>query len=157
MDDDMATPIDQLPGPQQVSQQLPQQLPQQFPQQVTQQLPQQVTQQVTQQPEETKPRVKFDETPTEITNVTMDVKKKNTENKKEVFSIKSLLSKKTLYESIVLVGLYVLLSQPYVVYKLGDLIGSRFGSNITMQLVVRGLLLVVVYYILSIFVLPKLN
>lgn len=134
----MATPIDQLPGPQQM------------------QAPQ--TQAVQQEILETRPsKVTFDENPVEIPNVSMDIKKKDSEEDSVKFSFKSLLSKKTLYESVLLVGLYVLLSQPFVVYRLANLLGARFGTNITLQLVLRGLLLVVGYYVLSIFVLPKLN
>lgn len=139
MDDDMATPIDQLPGPQPQQMQVP-------------------TTQQAQDLLETRPsRVTFDENPVEIPNVSMDIKKRDSEEGTEKFSFKSLLSKKTLYESVFLVALYVLLGQPFVVYRLGNLLGSRFGTNITVQLVLRGLLLVVGYYVLSIFVLPKLN
>lgn len=136
MDDDMATPIDQLPGPEQI------QVPTQQSQELLDTRPQ---------------KVRFDENPVEIPNISMDIKKRESEDELEKFSFQSLLSKKTLYESVVLVGLYVLLNQPFLVYRLGNLLGSRFGSNVTIQLIVRGLLLVVGYYVFSIFVLPKLN
>lgn len=127
----MSTPIDQLPGPQQMTQ-VPNQSIDEMP---VQRPPQKVT---------------FDETPVEITNVTMDIKKKDTTGEESFFN------KKTVYESVVLLALYVLLGQPVVVYRIGNLLGNRF-SNITMQLVIRGLLFVVVYYAISMFVLPKLN
>lgn len=142
MDDDMSTPIDQLPGPQ-----------------VTSQMP------VEREEVEfhNEPKVRFNEIPVEIEpNLTFDVKKRELgDDKKNSWtswdSWKDLFSKKTLYETLVIVAMYVLLGQPFVVYRLGNVLGTRFGSNISLQLFLRGLLLAIAYYVLSTFVLPKFN